>query len=382
MKRAALPLATVSLMVAAAAPLGWHLPALQPYALPFLTVAILLLAYQALRQTFYRSGTPWPQSSNEPGPLRIKAVDYAKAMVCWLFAFKRTYVVRPGLYYTGTHYDRDAPLLVTGNYHLSVLLVSRHVRRINARLLVIDTDGINVWCAAGKGAFCNAAILAQLNRYQRQTLTGSTWLTLLLPKFSLAGVDFRALRKEKLRPIIGPLYAKDLPAYLASPPYRDNGQQTVRFDLQMRTFSWLPGLVQFVGYSGWLMLLFVGAEILFGATAPLGLLVVVAFVATAYPLLFPWLPGKRFAVKGLALGLTTSVALIATAAYRGVAPGELVAEIAFTVATGMFFGLSYTGNSAVSNYTKVRRETAQFLVPNVLLYVASLVVFFVAEFLP
>ena len=39
------------------------------------------------------------------------------------------------------------------------------------------------------------------------------WLTLVLPKLSLAGVDLRALRKVRVRPLIGPVYAKDLPAY-------------------------------------------------------------------------------------------------------------------------------------------------------------------------
>jgi len=356
-------------------------PSLSAAALPFMILGGLILAFIALRPTFYRSGTAWPQAFNEPRPLRLRWIDYPKALICWLGGFSRTYVLEPGLYYTGDTHRPDAPTLVTANYHLSVFLVLRHLRKTNVRLLVIDTDGINVWCAAGKGAFGNRAIHAQLQRYPREILTRTTWLTLILPKFGMAGVDIRKLREHKIKPVVGPLYAKDLAGYLASPPYRDRAEDVVRFGLQMRAFTWLPGLVQFLGYGVLLILVLSGVHWLFGVSLPLGLLSLIAIIATGYPILFPVLPGVRFAVKGLSLATAISVLLAAAAALAWLPLGDAITAVLFTFATSIFFGLSYTGNSAVSAYTRVRKETAQFLVPSVLLYLASLAAFAVTEVL-
>ena len=129
-----------------------------PYAICLIVAGFVMLFFVLLRTTYYRSGTQWAETSNQPGPLHPTCVDYLKVVVCWFNAFKHTYAFEPGLYYTGKHYDREAPLLVTSNYFLTVFLIIRRIRRFNARLLVIDTDGINVWCAAGKGKFLNSRI--------------------------------------------------------------------------------------------------------------------------------------------------------------------------------------------------------------------------------
>ena len=55
--------------------------------------------------------------------------------------------------------------------------------------------------------------------------------------------------------------------------------------------------------------------------------------------------------------------------------GGLVTAALFAVATTVFFALSYTGNSAVSNYTRVRAEIARFLPITLLFYVAALIAF-------
>jgi len=379
MKEIAYRLLTAVLLGAGAAGLWLDASGLAPYALVLLGLGGLFLANDALCATYYRSGTPWPAASSEPQPLRIGWLDYVKATLSWLDAFKRTYVVEPGLYYTGERYDRDAPLLVTSNYRLTVFLVVRRVRAFNARLLVVDTDGINVWCAAGKGMFGNRAILDQLARYERAALTDDKWLRLVLPKFGLAGIDLRALRGEQIRPIIGPLYAKDLPAYLAQQPLRDRDEDRVVFGLRMRAFSWLPGLKQMIGYSLLLVLAFMAAHWLWGSSVPVGLIAVTTVIATAYPLLYPLIPGERFAVKWLWLGAVIAASLALGARAGLLATTALPASIPFALAVGLFFGLAYTGNSAVSNYTKVRKETAQFLVPDLALFVASLLAFIVME---
>jgi acetyl-CoA decarbonylase/synthase complex subunit gamma len=341
----------------------------------FVIAGAALLLREVLRLGFHRSGTRWPATSDQPRRLEVGWLDYVKMLVSWVLAFERTYVIEPGLYQLGPRYDPGAPLLVTANYHMSVVLVARHARQAGARLLVVDTDGINVWCSAGKGAFSNAAILAQLQRYDRELLTDGKWLRLVVPKLALSGVDLRALREHGIRPVIGPLYAKDLPAYLAQPKLEDRDDDRVVFGLQSRLFTWLPGLVQYVGYAAVIVMVLMLLGLVWEVSAPLGLILVVAALGTAYPVLFPWLPGRRFAIKGIVLGTLGSLALGLLVVTKALDPLTLAFAIPFTFAASIFIGLSYTGNSAVSNYTRVRRETAQFLPVNVLLFVASLVVF-------
>lgn len=373
---ALLALALVGLGVAAPA-IGNDV--LERYRLLLISLGGLSLAYRVLRLTYYRSGTRWPGGRHEPRPFHLGLLDYVKAAVSWLDAFTRTYAVEPGLYYTGDHHDVRAPLLVTSNYRLTVFLVVRHARRFNARILVVDTDAINVWCAAGKGAFSNEAIEEQLARYDRALLTDRSWLPLVLPKVGFAGVALRELRKQKIRPIIGPLYAKGLPAFLAGTKLRDQVEDTVHFGLQSRLFSWLPGLVQAVHWSLLLAMMMMVLELTLGVRAPFEIVGIAALLATAYPLLFPLLPGKRFAVKGLSLAAAISVGIGAIAAAGGVTPEGALAATLFVFGAALLFALSFTGNSAVSNYSRVRAEVARFFPLQLLFLAASLAVFLVTE---
>jgi len=345
------------------------------------TLGGVLVMLRLLSVTFVKADQTWPSNDASPRPLRIGSVDYAKALVAWVLGFRRTYAIAPGLYYTGDRYDRDAPLLVSANYHLTVFLVARRVRAANARLLVIDTDGINVWCAAGKGRFGNDQIVRQLSRYPRALLAPGRRLPLILPKFGMSGVDLRALRQHGVRPIVGPLYAKDLPQYLASRSLRHRREDQVDFGFQSRAFVWLPGVIQLTALSALIASAFSVLTLPLGAPVQLGVIGVVAALGTAYPLLFPLIPGRRFAIKGLLLGLIVSIGLLA-ASWFGDGPLLSMSFVApFTIAAGVLVGLEFTGNSAVSNYSRVKREIVVFLPISALLLVLSTGAFVAVEVL-
>ena len=65
---------------------------------------------------------------------------------------RMNYMVPPGLYALGRP-TPDAPVLVTANYKMSFDIVRKAMAGHSAWLLVLETFGINVWCAAGKGTF-------------------------------------------------------------------------------------------------------------------------------------------------------------------------------------------------------------------------------------
>lgn len=351
-------------------------PAVLPYAWWFVGAGAAMLLRCALRATYCGAARAWPMLAQQPQPLVWGWLTPVKLLICWLDAFSRTYAVEPGLYYTGAEYDRDAPLLTTSNYLLTVFLVARQVRSFNARLLVVDTDGINVWCAAGKGRFGDAAVAEQLERYERELLTSGEKVELVLPKLALAGIDVRALRQLGVRPIIGPIHARELPAYLAHPPLKDRDEDRVVFGLPARLFTWLPGLLQAVAYSLMAALALCVLALFGGPRVPIAAMAAIAaLLATLYPILFPWLPGVRFAVKGLWLAALLTLAWSGLWAADLISGSDLALASLFTFASGLFFGQLYTGNSAVSNYTRVRREIARFLPIYLGLYVGALAFF-------
>lgn len=370
MKRKLLLSLSTILIIAAGIGFRFEIHFLTQNAVWYLGAGVIILFYLSLNLTFYRQGKDWFYQDNHPHPIRITWLDYIKSLISWIYGFKRTYVVEPGLFFTGPRYDQSSPLLVTANYRLTVFSLLRHLKGRTVRMLIIDTEGINVWCSSGKQRFNVEEIRKQIDRYETELLTDQKRLELILPKLALSGVTIQALRKAGIKPVIGPVYAKNLPAYLDHPPYRDQKTAKVEFGVVSRLFTWLPGFVQTGVY-------FVYAALVFRTLlipAPIWLLLILAMIiVTAYPLLFPWLPGRLFAIKGLWLAGVISIGLSVYYFLGDVEVFDLFLGIVFTFATGLFFALSYTGNSAVSNYTSVRKETARFLPPTVVLYLIFIV---------
>ena len=72
--------------------------------------------------------------------------------------------------------DADSPVLVTANYKMTVDLLRRELAGLNAWLLVLDTRGINVWCAAGKGTFGTGEVIRR-EREKRECGTARAPMT-------------------------------------------------------------------------------------------------------------------------------------------------------------------------------------------------------------
>ena len=60
--------------------------------------------------------------------------------------------VTPGLYALGSP-TPESPVFVSANYTLSFDALRSSLAGVDGYILVLDTHGINVWCAAGKGTF-------------------------------------------------------------------------------------------------------------------------------------------------------------------------------------------------------------------------------------
>ena len=129
--------------------------------------------------------------------------------------------------------DRQSPVLVTCNFGLTVRRVLRALRGLDAYLLVANSRGINVWCAASGGHFTSNDIISVVKTSGIGDLVEHR--RLVLPQLSATGVE-RSVVEEKTgwRVVFGPVYAQDIPTYLANHYKKTERMRTVRFDLPER----------------------------------------------------------------------------------------------------------------------------------------------------
>ena len=72
------------------------------------------------------------------------------------------YKVKPGLYAVG-YPDSSSDVFVTANYKLTFDTLRKNLKGMNGWILILDTKGINVWCAAGKGTFGTDELINRIN---------------------------------------------------------------------------------------------------------------------------------------------------------------------------------------------------------------------------
>ncbi len=122
------------------------------------------------------------------------------------------YTIDPGLYALGNP-DQSSPVLVTANYKLTFDRLRQALPKLDAWVLVLDTKGINVWCAAGKGTFGTGELVERIRLADLERVVNHR--ELILPQLAGPGVSAHQVKKlSGFKVIYGPIRAGDLPAFL------------------------------------------------------------------------------------------------------------------------------------------------------------------------
>lgn len=279
---------------------------------------------------------------------------------------RATYAVKPGLYAVGDP-DESAVVLVSANYKLSFDSLRQVLAGRSAWILVLDTKGINVWCAAGKGTFGTDELVGRVQSCGLDRIVSHR--KLVVPQLGAPGVSAPEVRKRcGFRVEYGPVRAEDLPAFLDAGMKATQAMRRVRFGLRDRlvlvpvelalgarkALLIAAGLIITGGLSS------VGYSLSGVRTAglPAAALVFGAFLCGAIlgPALLPWLPGRAFSTKGALLGLAT-VGVIATSGAK-VGPSWLAAcGLALIVpAITSFVLMNFTGASTFTSQSGVLQE--------------------------
>ncbi len=277
---------------------------------------------------------------------------------------RNKYSINPGLYCIGEP-DQNSPVLVTANYKLTFDALRRELTHLSLWILVVDTRGINVWCAAGKKTFTAEEISYQVQSAKLDQLVAHR--VLILPQLAASGVAARDIKKLcGFQGRFGPILASMLPAFLTT-SQADEAMRTVTFTLKERAvlipleicMMWkrlLAVAVLFFVLSGISPTIFSPeAARSRGAVLLLASLAAIASGAILTPLLLPWIPFRQFWLKGTITGGMTAL-LFLVAAQTAVNGLEQAAVFLWVTGCSAFFAMNFTGSTPFTSLSGVAKE--------------------------
>ncbi len=274
------------------------------------------------------------------------------------------YRVTPGLYAIGTP-QADAPVLVSANYKLSFDVLRTAVNGLDAWILVLDTKGINVWCAAGKGTFGTAEIVNRVKATQLEQVVSHRHL--IVPQLGAVGVAAHTVKKDcGFAVVYGPVRAEDIKSFLTADLQATPAMRRVTFSTLDRFILTPVELTVFWKKILWTMLALlllsgIGPDVFTfaaawsrgGAAIGVGLLGLICG-AVLTPTLLPWIPGRAFALKGALVGVAAGIILLGYTAPWPFGNGLAALLSLSTIAS--FTAMNFTGSSTFTSPTGVEKE--------------------------
>ncbi len=284
--------------------------------------------------------------------------DHILARLGWKRAGHR---VEPGLYAVGNPAP-DSPVFVSANYTLSFDALRSELSGVDGYILVLDTKGINVWCAAGKGTFGTDEIVKRVFATHLKEVV--TQRKLILPQLGAPGVAAHEVKKRTDFWVeYGPVRTADLPEYLkthqATPQMRK-----VEFSLRDRLVLIPVDLIRLIPYmlAAAILMYFAGGWISAMAT-----ITTVLTGTVLFPILLPWIPTHNFSTKGFLLGLLAALpfALSSVLHYPDWSwyhrLGQALEFLLAMPAVTAFITLNFTGSTTFTSRSGVKREMFAYI---------------------
>jgi len=326
-------------------------------------------AIPGLDQSFVLGSITTPAGPLPKVSSQLTRMDHWGTIKTRLGAGRMNYAIDPGLYALGEP-DDQSPVLVTANYKLSFDYLRRELAGINAWILVLDTRGINVWCAAGKGTFGTQELIDRIETSGLKNVVSHR--KIILPQLGAPGVAAHLIKQfTGFKVHYGPVRSKDLPAYLDAGLKATKEMRIMTFPLEERVVL-IP--IELIATVKPFILISIALIILAGLLGPSGfqtgvfnnglfavsaLFLAILGGTVLNPLLLPYLPGRAFSVKGLFVGLVIAVGLIY---LRGMdlqiwtEKMEALSWLLTIPAISAYLAMNFTGASTYTSLSGVKKE--------------------------
>jgi hypothetical protein len=291
---------------------------------------------------------------------KLSRADRRGAILARLSINRMGYSIRPGLFAVGKPAPWS-PVFVTANYKLSFDHLRRALDGRDGWILVLDTRGINVWCAAGKGTFGTEELIGRLETTGLARVVSHR--TLILPQLGAPGVAAHEVAKrKKFRVVYGPIRAEDLGAFLEAGSKATPEMRRYRFRFKDRIILTPVEIVMvftnkyFLAVLALWVLGMAGVKFLaFNLPVVLG----AVFIGTVLvPALLPWIPVRRFSLKGWLLGFLWTAGFLVLRGTPVTAAGWSLAAAYLLIlpALSAFIAMNFTGSSPITSLSGVVKE--------------------------
>jgi len=273
---------------------------------------------------------------------------------------RNNYKVDPELYAVNSP-DENSDVFVTANYKFTFDLVRKSLAGLNGWILVLDTNGINVWCAAGKGTFGTEELIKRL--IETKVLKLIKHNRIILPQLGAVGVDFTAVRKNTgMKVIYGPIYCRDIKEFIENNYSKTDKMKEINFNFLDRMVlipielvqSWLLGIICLLAS---VIISFIEMKFKFSAVG-----IMINFIPFAgailtgvllFPLLLPIIPFKSFSLKGAILGAIWAACISILLNFNLTL---IITNILLLTPVTSFLTLNFTGASTYTSITGTKFE--------------------------
>ncbi|MBN1926110.1 MAG: hypothetical protein JW798_09760 [Prolixibacteraceae bacterium] len=289
--------------------------------------------------------------------------DFANAVKVRWGIGRNNSKITPGIYKIGNP-NSQSDIFVSANYKLSFDILRKNLNAFDAWILVIDTKGVNVWCAAGKGTFGTENLVRSINKNSIKDIV--THRRLIVPQLGAVGVAaYKIMELTGFRVIFGPVRASDISEFVKAGYKATPGMRRVDFPFYERA-KLIPVDLVYWKYrliaALFVVFLFSGLDrsgFLFSKMFQTSLFPVLN-ILTGYfagivitPLLLPVFPVRAFSLKGALCGLI----FIAILNWFFIAPTiERIALGLIGIAVASFTALNFTGATTYTSLSGVKLE--------------------------
>lgn len=329
-------------------------------------------------------GTPVGQTPKVKTTLSLG--DWLGALRARLGIDRDGYRVAPGLYSVGAA-SAESPVLVTANYKLSFDALRRELAGVDAWILVLDTRGVNVWCAAGKKTFGTEEVVRQVQRVRLAEVVHHRQL--IIPQLGAPGVAAHRVRRASGFLVVwGPIRARDLKKFLAADCRATATMRQLTFTMAERVVLIPVEISLLIKPSLWIL----PALFAVAAVAPhfswallwqRGVDLVLAFGmgicagAVLVPIFLPWLPGRPFYLKGFLTGLLGGLVVVVG---RKVVGWDALGLVLLSMAVSSYAAMNFTGATPYASPSGVEKEMRRGIPAQVVALLATIALWVGGQF--
>ena len=330
------------------------------------------------------SGNSVPRVTSE-----LNVRDYFGAIMVRWGINRDNYRVTPGLYAIGSP-DSLSDVFITANYKLSFDTLRKNLQGINGWILVLDTKGINVWCAAGKGTFGTKELITKIKSIALDKIVSHK--RIILPQLGAVGVAAHKIKEETgFNVHYGPVRASDIKKFISDGYRADREMRKVTFNfidrLKLIPNDFMYGKFYLLGAFALVFLIsFISRGHVVnnmdesGKGAILNVFIAYSSGIIITPLFLPYLPGRQFSLKGFIAGLIVAFILFHFS-RTGNNIYEKIAWFTIIPVISSFMAMNFTGSSTFTSLSGVKKEMKVAVPLQIIFSVVGIILLIISKLL-